>query len=418
LVLVGVDVGARFEAMLSDGSRVVSSGYPTLTLRQHIISELFAPTPTAIVRPIDRICIVSSDGVVEECTTGLDWSFSFYHINVIVIIVSGSVTVNASYTVGYFRAKAGDIVYFESAVYPAFDVKVGQTVSITMTVYASIRYRFNVDGGLPSDIGAFSMEFMYLLYTALSGRRPRDGYLTLERVDWVDEGFNILLSRELVRSYTADVTSGIAFHDFANFTASGNLKYVFVQCSGSPECIIFNFPTAVGVTTADRARFSISIKVGCWPSLSDSVSIDLSDVWSYGVSRVLSLSDGVGLGLVDGWSYGVALNLGLGDSVGLGLSDSWGYGVGFGYGLDDSVGLSLSDGWVVWMDEIQLISFAGFGVSYPAIVDVVDLVVSGVGVSYPATVDLVDLVAVGVSVSYLAVVDTVDLVAGASVSVE
>jgi hypothetical protein len=175
---------------------------------------------------------------------------------------------------------------------------------------------------------------------------------------------------------------------------------------------------SVGVMLSDLWSYSVVV-VGF--VLSDSVSIGLSDVWSYVSGYVLDLSDDVGLSLVDGWSYGLALNLSLGDSVDLGLSDGWGWSVTFNFDLSDSVGVSLSDGWVVWMDEIQLVSFAGVGVFYPAIVDVNDLVVSTVagGVSYPAIVDVNDLIVstVVVSVSYPAVVDVVDLIVGAGVSV-
>jgi hypothetical protein len=232
-------------------------------------------------------------------------------VNAIEIRVSGSVTPTASITVGYFRAKAGDRVYFESAVSPPFDVQAGRSVSITMTVNASIRYRFNVGGGLSGDIYSISVEFMYLLYTALSGRRPHDGYLTLERVDWADENINFLLSRELVRSYSPGATSGSASHDYANFMASGNLRYVFVQCTGSPECIIFSFPEAVSVTTADRARFSIVIDVGYSFDLSDSLSLGLDDSWSLSVGFNFGLSDDVSLGLVDSWENNfVSMSLG------------------------------------------------------------------------------------------------------------
>jgi hypothetical protein len=160
-----------------------------------------------------------------------------------------------------------------------------------------------------------------------------------------------------------------------------------------------SFPT-VGVSTLPfvavmdlGVRYEVVGVVVVGYVLSDSVSVELSDVWGYGVGRVLSLSDDVGLSLVDSW-------------VG-----------GYVYSVDDSVGLGLSDSWVVWMDEIQLISFAGVGVSYPAIVDVNDIVVSAIagGVSYPAVVDVNDIVvsAIAGGVSYPAVVDVNDIVVSA-----
>jgi hypothetical protein len=128
----------------------------------------------------------------------------------------------------------------------------------------------------------------------------------------------------------------------------------------------------------------------------------------------------------------------LSDSVSMVLSDVWSYVAPEGYVLSDSVGLGLFDSWSVLMDVILLIRSVDVGVSYPAIVDVIDLVSVSVGVAYPAVVDTVDLVvsSVGVrhpaivdvsdlvvsvtagGVSYPATVDTVDLVVGAGVSVE
>jgi hypothetical protein len=145
------------------------------------------------------------------------------------------------------------------------------------------------------------------------------------------------------------------------------------------------------------------------------VSYEVVELSSLGLS--LDLSDRVGLSLVDGWSYDVALGLSLVDSVDLGLSDGWVWSVVFGFDLSDSAGLNLVDGWIVWMDEIQLFSFAGFSVSYPPVVDVIDLVVSGFSVGYPPVVDVIDLVVSGFSVSYPATVDSIDLVVGAGVSV-
>jgi len=71
---LGVGIGARFEVVLPDGGRVSVRGSPSLELRRHVANELFASTPTAVVRAIDRICIVSSDGATEYCTTSLSWS--------------------------------------------------------------------------------------------------------------------------------------------------------------------------------------------------------------------------------------------------------------------------------------------------------------------------------------------------------
>jgi hypothetical protein len=164
--------------------------------------------------------------------------------------------------------------------------------------------------------------------------------------------------------------------------------------------------------------------------LGDSVGLSLFDLWSYSVASNLGLFDSVDVSLLDGWGWSVGFNLDLSDSAGLSLSDSWvlwvdevllvrsvgfdpsypavvdaldlvaGVGLLGFYGLDDSVRLRLFDGWGLQLSEVLLARFVGFDVDLSEFADVVDLVVSVVsgGVSYPAVVDVVDLVA-GTSVS-------------------
>jgi len=67
------------------------------------------------------------------------------------------------------------------------------------------------------------------------------------------------LARLLSRSYTPGATSGSASHDFANFTASGSLARIHVDCNNWDDCIVYTLSSPLSVTTSDRARFSISI---------------------------------------------------------------------------------------------------------------------------------------------------------------
>ena len=397
LGVLNFGVRVESEVVLPDGSRVSGGGSPTVTLRRHVVNELFAPSPMAVVQPVDRVCIVSIGGVLEDCTTSLSFSSFIYGINNYVVCINGYVTVSGSYMFGYVRIKAGDVVYFESSAPFPFYVFPGQVVSFTICLIFSTTHSPSVGGGLPGIMDVDSSGFLELLADILRGARPANTYLTLERVRWEEERGETILDVPLSRSYTSGATSGSAFHDFANFVASGNLYRVYVDCVGKPYCISYTLSSALSVTTADRARFSIVIDVGYSLDLSDSVSLGLDDVWSY--------------------DYGFFLD----DSVDMSLSDGWGWSVGFDFGLSDSVGLGLVDGWIVWMDEIQLVSFAGVGVFYPAIADVVDFpaVVVSLVVSYPAVVDVVDVgfSSVSVGVSYPAVVDVVDLVVGVGVSV-
>jgi len=259
---LGLGVGARFEAVLPDGSRVSVAGSPSLTLRRHVANELFASTPTAVVLAIDRICIVSSDGATEYCTTSLTWSVVSSEPTRFEAQVSGSVTPTASITVGYFRAKAGATLYFESAVSPTFDVVAGQTVSLTMTLTLTSSHSPSVSGGLPSVSATNSSNLLGLLYNILRGARPAGTYLTLEGVLWKDSAGNVLLAKPLVSSYSAGATSGSASHDFYNFTAGGSLARIHVDCTGQADCIVYTLSSALSVTTSDRARYSISISVG------------------------------------------------------------------------------------------------------------------------------------------------------------
>jgi hypothetical protein len=259
--LVGVGVGARFEAVLPDGSRVDVIGSPSLTLRQHVANELFASTPSAVVLAIDRICIVSSDGVTEYCTTGLTWSVVSDEPTRHESQVSGSVTPTAPITVGYFRAKAGATLYFESAVSPPFDVLAGQTVSLTMTMVLQTFHSPSVSGGLPDVSAVESRNLLGLLFLILRGQRPANTYLTLEGVLWKTGVGTVLLSRPLSRTYSPGATSGRAEHDYANFTASGSLAKIHVECTNQSDCIVYTLSSALSVTTSDRARYSVTISV-------------------------------------------------------------------------------------------------------------------------------------------------------------
>jgi hypothetical protein len=259
--LLGVGVGARFEVVLPDGSRVSVTGSPSLTLRQHVANELFASTPTAVVLAIDRICIVSSDGATEYCTTSLSWAVVSSEPTRFEAQVSGSVTPTAPITVGYFRAKAGATLYFESAVSPNFDVVAGQTVSLTMTLTLTSSHSPSVSGGLPSVSETNSSNLLGLLYLILRGARPSNTYLTLEGVLWKTGVGTVLLSRPLSRNYSVGATSGSASHDFANFTASGSLAKIHVDCTNQADCIVYTLSSTLSVTTSDRARYITSISV-------------------------------------------------------------------------------------------------------------------------------------------------------------
>jgi hypothetical protein len=263
--LLGVGVGARFEAVLPDGSRVSVSGSPSPELRRHVANELFAGTPTAVVLAIDRICIVSSDGAVEYCTTSLTWSVTRAEPRLREVQVSGSVTPTAPITVGYFRAKAGATLYFESAVSPTFDVVAGQTVSLTATLTFSTTHSPSVSGGLPSVASVDTSGLLALLVDIIRGARPSGQFLTLTRARWAyifDAYIETRLSASLTRSYTTGATSGSARHDFTAFTSSGGLNVVYVDCAGRDACIAYTLSSTLSVTTGDRARYDISVSVG------------------------------------------------------------------------------------------------------------------------------------------------------------
>jgi hypothetical protein len=191
--------------------------------------------------------------------------------------------------------------------------------------------------------------------------------------------------------------------------------------------------------------------------LSDSVSLSLGDVWSYVYGFVLDLGDSVGLGLFDGWSVSLD-EVSLIRSVDLdprypadvdmvNLVDSAGL-VGM-YGVSDSVSLRLLDRMGLLVDEISLGEFVGLGVGYTAVITVDGVVITEIStrVSYPVVVDVVDLVGsaglvgfyglsdsarlslfdgwralldevslvkiIGFNIGYPVVVDVVDLVSGA-----
>jgi hypothetical protein len=211
----------------------------------------------------------------------------------------------------------------------------------------------------------------------------------------------------------APVASGYIAGIIASLTPTPGTEFPgFVPSLEFPEIRVEDMPRFSVVTPPPISFPTVGVS-----TLPFALAVDLGV--RYEVVSVFEVSFAPVMGLDVG--YGVEYGYALWDSVGVSLSDEWGWEVGFNFDLSDSVGLDLSDGWIVWMDEIQLVSFAGVGVFYPAIADVVDspAVVVSLVVSYPAVVDVVDVgfSSVGVNTFYPATVDVVDLVVGAGVGV-
>jgi len=259
---LGLGIGARFEVVMPDGVRARAYSSPTLELRRRVAEELFAYSPSPVVTPIDRLCLVDTAGVTRDCASvsSGDWSGFTSDPTSHQATVTGSVSVTASYTVGYFRAYSGAVLYFESAVYPTFDVYSGLSVALSMTLTITSNHSPSVSGGLPGVGSADSSVLRGLLLEILRGARPPGAYLTLEGVNW-RAGFSVLLSVPLVRSYTTGATSGSAYHDYRNFSFGGNLDRVHVDCTNIADCIVYLFTSALPVSTGDRARYSITISV-------------------------------------------------------------------------------------------------------------------------------------------------------------
>ena len=255
-------VTARFEVVMPDGIRAFAYSSPTLDLRRRVAEELFASSPTAVVTPIDRLCLADTAGSTRDCASvsSADWAGFTSDPTSHQATVTKSVTVTASYTVGYFRAYSGTVLYFESAVSPTFDVLSGQTVTLSMTLTITSSHSPSVSGGLPAVASSDSSVLRGLLLEILRGARPSGAYLTLEGVNW-RAGATVLLSVPLFRSYEVGATSGSASHDYRNFTAGGNLDRVHVDCTNIADCIVYLFTSALSVSTSDRARYSVTISV-------------------------------------------------------------------------------------------------------------------------------------------------------------
>jgi hypothetical protein len=148
--------------------------------------------------------------------------------------------------------------------------------------------------------------------------------------------------------------------------------------------------------------------VGEFFVLSDSVELGLSDVWGWGVGFNLDLSDSVGLSLFDGWillmdvvSLVRFVDLDPRYPAVVDVVDLVGSAGLLGmYGVSDSVSLRLFDRMGLLVDEISLVEFVGLGVGYTAVITVDGVVITEIStrVSYPAVVDVIDLV-VGAGVS-------------------
>jgi hypothetical protein len=206
-----------------------------------------------------------------------------------------------------------------------------------------------------------------------------------------------------------------------------------------------SFPT-VGVSTLPFApvmdlgvRYEVVGVVFVGFVLSDSVDVGLGDAWGWSVGFNYDLSDSAGLSLVDSWVGGYVYSVD--DSIGLGLSDSWSVSldevslvrsVGFDpsypavvdvvdlvgsagllgmYGVSDSVSLRLLDRLGLLVDEISLGEFVGLGVGYTAVITVDGVVITEIStrVSYPAVVDVFDLIKSAGLVGFYGLSDSVGL---------
>ena len=255
-----VNIDAKFEVRTSDGGVYEVHASPTTTVSIHLANELFASSPSAILKAITRIYLADDTGVNRDYAdiSPSDWYSVTTGTNYAEAVVTKDIPITADYGVGRFRAYGGSDMYF-NAVPPGggFPVATGQTVTVTLTLRVSISHSPSVGGGLPS-VSVNSTRLAELILKIFMGQRPSGSYLTLKQVRYMAGTAN-LLTASLTRSYSTGATSGSASHDFANFTSSGNLTDVRVDSEGYADSIVYTLSTPLSVTTSDRIRYSINI---------------------------------------------------------------------------------------------------------------------------------------------------------------
>jgi len=253
---IGFDV--EFQVETPDGSIESFKGSPTSTFKVDLASEIFAPTPSAVLTPIDKICLAGATR--EDCSTvsSANWYNIYAYDGYTEGYVTVTVTASADYTVTAFRAYSGAKLYFEAST--SFSVVANQQVSVTMKLTISTSHNVYVYGGLPSVLSASAKFLRGLIFDILKGARPPGAYLTLVWAVWGEETI-ALLGTGVTRTYTPGATSGQISHPYTNFSSAGNLRYIRVNCEGATACISYVLTSAIAVTTSDRASLTITINV-------------------------------------------------------------------------------------------------------------------------------------------------------------
>ncbi len=255
-----IDLRSIVEVRLGD--RVLSlSGSPQDALRKDLTNELCAPSP--ILSAIDKICMGGASG--EDCTSiaSTDWTKDAidegYPGTTQVMSTTKVITATKSQTITYFALYSGTKLYFRHDLDATqqFSVSSGQSVSISVEIRIRGTHSPSVAGGLPS-VSVNATGLWYLIREILAGARPAGTTIGLEGVGWF-AGTTGLLGSQLTLSYDSTTLRCTASHDFKNFTASGNLDNIRVDCLNFSGCIRYTLSSPLPVTTYDRAKYSITI---------------------------------------------------------------------------------------------------------------------------------------------------------------
>lgn len=112
-----------------NGEKTNLSGSPTTTHRQHIVRALHDGTQLAT---LTRMVLVDTGGSERDSTTSPSFS-----VTATSLVVSGTITATASYTIARIRLYAGTVLYFDTSVTEQKSVSSGDTVAASVSITLS-----------------------------------------------------------------------------------------------------------------------------------------------------------------------------------------------------------------------------------------------------------------------------------------
>jgi len=249
--IMTVEVGLRIGGKVEVDGEPVDLGSPTTTLRADICNEV--GSNTSYVSKIDKIVLVDSSNAEKDSTTSLSYTDNTSQSPPNVVI-QGSISITANYTVAKIRLYAGTKLYFETSW--SRSVTSGDVVQVraTISVSASGSLSGTVTGSLT---GAAYAQHICWAFIGASQRRQIGFYSAV----LLTEGLSALWTGTFTRS--VDLTNYRVTGDtgVVSPSAEGTAVYLYFKNSGGDVMVTFGLDTSISVTV--NTRFQVTFTFTC-----------------------------------------------------------------------------------------------------------------------------------------------------------